>query len=239
MKRIYLMIFRNIFLFPIYFIKMVYYAKSKKKTEWQKYVFLKDIVKHANKGGNVIIESYGTENIPKEDGFLLFPNHQGMYDVLAVIDTLDHPMSVVIKKELTNIPFLRWVFRVMGALSIDREDVRQSMKVIFEVIKQVSSGRNYVIFAEGTRSKKGNEVGEFKGGSFKAATKSKCPIVPVALVDSFKPFDTNTISEVSMKICYLKPMYYEEYKDLSTTEIAEEVRSRIVSKIAELQQNPS
>ncbi len=237
MKRIYLMIFRNIFLFPVYFIKMVYYAKSKKATEWQKYMHLKNIVKHANKGGNVVIESYGTENIPKDDGFILFPNHQGMYDVLAIIDTLDHPISVVIKKELTNIPFLRWVFRVMGALPIDREDVRQSMKVILEVIRQVSMGRNFVIFPEGTRSKNGNQVGDFKGGSFKSATKSKCPIVPVALVDSFKPFDSNTISKVTMKICYLEPVCYEEYKDMTTTEIAEMVKGRIVSKIAELQQN--
>ena len=65
-------------------------------------------------------------------------------------------------------------------------------RVIVNVAKEVKTGRNYLIFAEGTRSKNGNRVGLFKGGSFKSATKAQCPIIPVALIDSFKPFDTNT-----------------------------------------------
>ena len=56
--------------------------------------------------------------------------------------------------------------------------------------KEVKNGRNYLIFAEGTRSKHGNHPQEFKGGSFKAAMKAKCPIVPVALIDTYKAFDT-------------------------------------------------
>ncbi len=235
MKRILLMIFRNIFIFPYFYFKMIYYAKTDRVSDEKKYEFLKKIVKRANIGGNVIIESSGTEHIPEKNGFILFPNHQGMYDVLAILDTLGHPTSVVIKKELANIPMLKWVFAVMRAQSMDREDVRQSMKVILNVAKEVSEGRNYVIFPEGTRSKNGNQVGEFKAGSFKSATKAKCPIVPVALVDSYKPFDTHTVSKVSMKICYLEPILYEQYKDMNTNQIAEEVRSRIVEKIAELE----
>ena len=53
----------------------------------------------------------------------------------------------------------------------------------------------------------------FKGGSFKAATKSKCPIVPVALIDSFKPFDCNNIKKCTVQIHYLPAIYYDEYKD--------------------------
>ena len=119
----------------------------------------------------------------------------------------------------------------MKALFIDREDVRQSMKIIAEVSKEVASGRNYIIFPEGTRSKNGNQVGTFKGGSFKAATKAKCPIVPVALIDSFKPFDTKSAKPVTVQVHYLEPLLYEEYKDMNTTEIAHEVRERIVKTI--------
>ena len=62
----------------------------------------------------------------------------------------------------------------------------------------------------------GNEMLEFKGGSFKAATKAKCPIVPVALIDSFKPFDTNSIAPVTVLVHFLKPLYYDDYKDMKT-----------------------
>ena len=90
-------------------------------------------------------------------------------------------------------------------------------------------GRNYLIFAEGPVQKNGNEVQEFKGGGKapRAATKAKCPIVPVALIDSFKPFDTNTISPVTVQVHFLKPLYYEEYKDMKTKDIAALVKERI------------
>ena len=121
----------------------------------------------------------------------------------------------------------------MKAFLIDREDIKQSMQVIINVTKEVKAGRNYLIFAEGTRSKNGNHPQEFKGGSFKAAMKAKCPIVPVALIDSFKPFDTNTISQVTVQVHFMEPLYYEDYKDMKTTEIASTVHDRIQKKINE------
>ena len=232
MKRILMMVFRNIFRILPMWIKLCYYAAHPDKyTDEQHNKMLKYIVKRANIGGNVQIISTGQENIPKENGFMFFPNHQGMYDMLAILDTCPNPLSVVYKIELKDIPFLKQVASCVKAFFIDRDDVRQSMKVIVSVAEEVAKGRNYVIFPEGTRSKDGNNVGDFKGGSFKAATKTKCPIVPVALIDSFKPFDTNSIKPVTVQVHYLEPLYYEEYKNMKTTEIAEEVRRRIVEKI--------
>ena len=48
---------------------------------------------------------------------------------------------------------------------------------------------------------------EFKGGSFKAATKSKCPIVPVALIDSYKAFDTGSVKKLIVQVHFLEPIY--------------------------------
>ena len=64
------------------------------------------ITLRANKGGNVKIDVHGEENIPAENGFMFFPNHQGLYDVLAVVEACPKPFSVVAKKEIANIPFL-------------------------------------------------------------------------------------------------------------------------------------
>jgi 1-acyl-sn-glycerol-3-phosphate acyltransferase len=107
------------------------------------------------------------------------------------------------------------------------------MKVIIDVSKEVEKGRNYIIFPEGTRSKNGNQLGEFKAGSFKAATKAKCPIVPVALIDSFKPFDTNSTKPVTVQVHILKPLIYDDYKDMKSVEIAEEVKKRIQHVMSE------
>ena len=234
MKRILMMVLRNIFVVPYGWIRLCYRAAHVDKySEENMYKFLTWIDRRANRGGNVHIDVHGIENLPEKDGFIFFPNHQGLYDVLAIIEACPRPFSVVAKKEVGKIPFLKQVFACMRAFLIDREDVRQAMQVIVDVAKEVQKGRNYLIFAEGTRSKNGNRVGSFKGGSFKSATRVRCPIVPVALIDSFKPFDTNTIKPVTVQVHFLEPIIYEEYKDMKTTEIAALVEKRIQQTINE------
>ena len=234
MKRILMMVLRNIIIVPFMWIKLCYMAAhAEKYTDEQHNKMCKFIVKRANIGGNVVIKTSGQETHPKENGYMLFPNHQGMYDALAILDTLPVPVSIVYKIELKDIPFIKQIAKCIKAFFIDRDDVRQSMKVIMEVSEELKKKRNYIIFPEGTRSKDGNNVGEFKGGSFKAATKAKCPIVPVALIDSFKPFDSHSIKPVEVQVHYLEPIYYEEYKEMKTVEIAEEVKRRIEKVISE------
>lgn len=223
-----MMVLRNILLVPYMWIKLCYHASHVDKyTEEEHYEMLRFITRRANIGGNVTVDVHGQENIPDQDGFMFYPNHQGLYDVLAILDVCPRPFSVVAKKEIKNIQFLKQVIACMRGYLLDRDDVRQAMQVIIDVTKEVKNGRNYLIFAEGTRSKNGNHPGEFKGGSFKAATKAQCPIVPVALIDSFKPFDTNTIKPVTVQVHFLNPLYYEEYKDMKTNQIAAEVKRRI------------
>ena len=228
MKRIIMMVLRNILLVPWMWAKLCYHASHVDKyTEEEHYRMLQFITHRANKGGNVTIDAHGLENIPKENGFMFFPNHQGLYDVLSLVDVCPKPFSVVAKKEVANVPFLKQVFACMKAYMIDREDVRQSLQVIINVSNDVKAGKNFLIFPEGTRSKKGNQVQEFKGGSFKAATRAKCPIVPVALVNCFVPFDSKTTEQVDVQVHFLKPLLYDEYKDMKTTEIAAIVKERI------------
>lgn len=232
MKRILLMVLRNILFVPFAWVKLCWYAShTDRYTEEQKFKLLKMIDNRAIKGGNIVIDTHGAENLPKENGYIMYPNHQGMFDVLAIMYGCDVPISVVVKKEAANVPFLKQVVACVKGFAMDREDIRQSMEVIINVTKEVKAGRNYVIFPEGTRSKMGNKLLDFKGGSFKAATKAKSPIVPVALIDSYKAFDTGSIAPITVQVHYLKPLLYEEYKDMKTVEIAEEVKRRIEETI--------
>jgi len=137
----------------------------------------------------------------------------------------------VMKKEVANVPFLKQVFACMKAIPLDRNDLRQGLQVIKQVAEEVKKGRNYLIFAEGTRSRKGNQLLDFKGGSFKSAVKAQCPIVPVALIDSYKSFDTNSIKKLTVQVHFLEPIPYEEYQGMKTTEIAAMVKGRIEDTI--------
>ena len=90
-----------------------------------------------------------------------------------------------------------------------------------------------VIFPEGTRSKNGNQMGEFHGGSFRCAVKAKCPILPIVFIDSYKVLDQKGSKPMAVQLHYLKPIPYEEYKDLKTVDIAAMVKDRIQAVIDE------
>lgn len=136
---------------------------------------LRFIVQRANKGGNVIVESYGAENLPEQDGFVMYPNHQGLYDVLAIAGACSCTFTLIAKKEVEHIPFLKQVFACIHALFMDRENLRQSMQVINEAADVVKEGKNVILFPEGTRSRKGNQLLEFKSRQLQDRSKSKMP----------------------------------------------------------------
>lgn len=228
MNRIILMVLRNLFRVPFAWIKLCHYAKHTDEYSYEeKYSHIQYILKRAVKTGNIDLQVYGKENIPKEDGFLICGNHQGMFDILALVASFDKPLAAVLKKELKDIPFIKQIIACTKSYPMDREDIRQSMKVIQSVADEIKQGRNMLIFPEGTRSRNGNQMLEFHSGTFKSATKSKCTILPFALVDSYKVLDEKGIKQVAVQVHYLKPILYEEYKNLNTTQLAAMVRGRI------------
>lgn len=234
MNRILLMVLRNFWKVPGAYWRLCRYAKHPDRySEEEMYAHIQYIMKMAVRSGNIDFIVTGQDKIPKENGFMFYANHQGMFDVLAIAAACDQPLAVVLKKELENIPFLKQVIACTKSFAMDREDLKQSMQVMINVTKEVKKGRNYLIFPEGTRSKKGNEMLDFHWGSFKPAVKAKCPIVPFALIDSYKVLDQKGCKPVQVQLHFLDPIPYEEYKDMKTVEIAKMVQDRIAEKIQE------
>lgn len=234
MNRIAYMVIRNLFRAPVWFYHIWKFGKpGDTHTEQERYDYIRHVVKTVNRTGRVNVEVHGLENIPKENGFILFPNHQGLFDVLAIIDSCPNPLGIVVKKEASNLILVKQVIAAMNGMAIDRQDVKASLKVITKMTEDVKNGRNYVIFAEGTRSREGNKLLPFKGGTFKSAVNAKCPIVPVAQIDCFKPFDVSSIKKQKVEIHFLEPLYPEQYMGLRTIQIADIVHDKIQQKINE------
>ena len=235
MRRIVLMFLANLFRLPYMLFKV--YRMSRHRDIYSKedcYAALHRMVRWANWGGRVTVKADGLDKLPAEDGFIMYPNHQGMYDTLTLIEALDRPFSPIAKIETEHVPLLRPVLLMLDTEFMDRADVRQSLGVITSVANRARKGENFVIFPEGTRSKKENEMLPFKPGAFQAATLSHAPIVPVAFVDCFIPFDRKTLKKVTVQAHILDPIPYEEYKDMNTQQIASLVHGRIEAKIAEV-----
>lgn len=234
MRRLTNLVLKNWFRLPSLTYKLYTYSRpNTKRTRLEQFQTVQYIVERAKVDGNLEIKVFGRENIPQEDGYIFYPNHQGIFDGFAMIEACQKPISPVMKQELLSIPFVKQIFMCMNAVPIDRGNTRNSVKVMQEVTRQVTGGENFVIFPEGTRSRMKNQMIDFKSGSFKAATKAKCPIIPVALIDSYKPFDNNETGFVTVQVHILKPFTYEEYKDWTTTEIAEKVKGLIAETITQ------
>ena len=109
--------------------------------------------------------------------------------------------------------------------------MKKQLKAILEIAEEVKRGRRYIIFPEGGYDNNRNELQEFMAGSFKCAVKAKAPVVPVAIIDSYKPFGINSLRRVKTQVHFLEPIYYEEYEGMRTIEIANLVKSRIQAAI--------
>ena len=203
--------------------------QSDKYSERDKYTYALKIVRCLMKSARIKTEVFGTENLPSEGGYVMYPNHQGKYDVLGIMYGHRNPCTFVMDKAKSYGFLIREMVDLLGAKRLKLNDVRQNIIIMDKITKEVKEGKRYILFSEGGYDKNGNVVQRFKPGSFKCAMRAKAPIVPVTLIDSYIVFNSLKSGPVNTKVIFGKPLYYEDYKDLKTPEIADIVRNTIIS----------
>jgi len=138
----------------------------------------------------VKVETVGKENLPQDKACLYVANHNSFFDVLVMYTEIPEVFGFVAKQEIKKVPILRVWMKYVNCLFIDRDNMKQSLKVILEGIDMLKKGTNLCVFPEGTRSKDGNML-PFKEGSMKLATKSGALIVPVAMTGTADVFENH------------------------------------------------
>ena len=177
----------------------------------------------------VTVEVSGLENIPDEP-VVFVPNHQSYFDIPVLLAWLDRPHPLIAKQEIRRIPLIRSWMELLDCVFIDRDNARQSVAALGEATRNMTRrSRSFIIFPEGTRSR-GDTVGEFKNGGFRAALKAGVPVVPVVIDGSYRAMEAHNmrIHSAAVKLRVLEPV---PTKGLSREEgklIGEEIRQRIV-----------
>ncbi|EHI96858.1 1-acyl-sn-glycerol-3-phosphate acyltransferase [Clostridium sp. DL-VIII] len=173
----------------------------------------------------------GSENLPKDKTVLFVSNHQSNFDIPLLLSTIDIPKGFIAKKELESWPFISTWMKYINCIFMDRDNLRKSAEAIVDGIKLLKSGYSMVIFPEGTRSK-GKPVNEFKGGSFKLATKSKCPIVPLTINGTYKLLEANNnkIKGAEIELVIHPPIETSSLSKEELENLPEYVHSIISSK---------
>ena len=180
------------------------------------------------KVAGVKVTVHGLENIPNDTNVLYIGNHQGNFDIPIYMSQIPGLKGFVSKIEVKKIPGVRTWMEYMYCVFMDRSSIRKSGEAIVEGIKILKSGHSLVIFPEGTRSK-GDNMGDFKAGSFKLATKSKVPIVPVTMNGSYK------IMENSKKKWIVTPSHVDLYihPAIETANLTKEEQDVLPTKVYE------
>ena len=162
--------------------------------------------------GGVKITVKGKENIPDEAA-LFVGNHRSYFDILIMYIQCKRLTGFVAKDAIEKVPSLRVWMRYLYCLFLDRKDPRAGMKTILQAIDYIKQGVSIFIFPEGTRNK-GKELSmlPFKEGSFKIATKTGCPIVPVAINNTAEVFENHMprMKKTHVIIEYGTPIYPEQ-----------------------------
>lgn len=175
---------------------------------------------------NTKLKVEGLENLPKEGGNLLVSNHQGSLDAFIMFAALDIPFSAVGKIEGKKIPIIGKWYTVMEMIYFDRNSIKDSLRMVKEAAACLNSGRNLLIFPEGTRAKS-DQLGEFKAGALKPAYIAQKPIIPIALIDAYKVLDTPGGNRFTVTVKIGKMLTFEEYGAQSTQETIDIVKDRI------------
>lgn len=143
----------------------------------------------------------GLENVPKKGPYIACGNHVSMVDPIFVGIALPHRMYFMAKAELFKNKLMGALMRGLGAFPIKRGEA--DIKSIKTSLKLLNSGKILALFPEGTRNKTGETVAE--PGIAMLSIKSKVPVVPVAIISSYKFFKRTNI-------VIGKPVELEEYQ---------------------------
>ena len=131
----------------------------------------------------------GLENVPKDKAVLYICNHQSFFDILLTYVRVPRPTGYVAKLEMKKMPLLNVWMIFLHCLFLDRANIKEGLKVILKCIEKVKSGISICIFPEGTRCRSKDEFLPFHAGSFKIATKTGCPIIPVSINNTSAIFE--------------------------------------------------
>ena len=177
----------------------------------------------------LIIE--GNEYLNIKESIYFVSNHQGTFDPAIIVGASDVPISFISKRQNEKLPLIGSWSKSIRNIHFDRDSREDNIHMLRDSARRLKAGDNILIFPEGTRSKSSN-LNEFKVGSIQPAYLAKATIVPIVLNNSYA-FDQKKPKSNIMKVKFLKPIEYEEYKKHSQEEIAILLHDLIKGEIIE------
>ncbi len=149
------------------------------------------------------VRAVGRENIP-EGPVVVCPNHTTAGDPFYVVFAFGYqwPMRAMAKVQIMRLPFIGWILGKAGVFGVDRDTT--DVKAVRTAMKFLKEGDKLLIFPEGTRVRKDEDV-DAKVGAALFATRTGTPLLPVYIQRKKRRFRRNTV--------VIGKPYYPEYEN--------------------------
>jgi len=172
------------------------------------------------RAAGITMEITGLEHVPAGRSCIFMCNHVSNLDPPVVLPLLPGRSSVLLKRELMNIPILGTAMRMAKFVPVERGNRREAAQASVEAAGDaLRSGLHIMVFPEGTRSRDGR-LSTFKKGPFFLAQQTQAPIVPIAVsgTQTLMHKGSNAITPGFARIQVLAPIEpagYETREELS------------------------
>ncbi|MDT3693867.1 MAG: lysophospholipid acyltransferase family protein [Mucispirillum sp.] len=170
----------------------------------------------------------GTENIDTNKHYIFVGNHRSYTDILVLFaagGVAGCHFTFMAKKELFRIPFLGKSMNFLHVIGVERGSTSKAMKSLLEAIEVIKTGRNVVIFPEGTRSNDGHTLSPFKKGAFTIAKRAEVDVIPFVIegTEKYMPKKGFGMYKADLSIKFYPPISTHDKTDTEIMNEAENV----------------
>jgi len=171
------------------------------------------------------ITTKGMEKVPAAGRFMLVCNHVSLADPVVLLRVFTgKQLAFISKKENQSMFLVGKVMHKMLCQPIDRENDREALKTIIKCIQLLREDKASVaVFPEGYIHED-KKLHHFRSGVFKIAKKTEVPIV-VCTLKNTRDAISNLLRHrhTPIEVSVLKTIQPEEYADLTTVELGEQI----------------
>ena len=118
------------------------------------------------------------ESLPP--GAVVVANHASYLDGIILTAVLPAQYTFLIKREMNAVPLAGFVLRRLGSEFVDRSSKSHRRRSARRLIEAAAGGSSIAVFPEGTFDEQ-RGLKPFHIGAFRAAIRSRLPVVPVVI----------------------------------------------------------
>src|SRR5438270_9203412 len=172
------------------------------------------IVRSGLRLAGIRVQVEGIEQIKPAETYIFMCNHVSSLDPPILLPALPRRTSVLVKKELFQVPVLGRAMRMGELVAVDRRNREAAVNSMREAEAVMSRGLNMTVFPEGTRSRDGRLL-PFKKGPFYLAMDSGIPVVPITILgsESLMPKGSTLIHSGTVRLVLHPPISPKQFAD--------------------------